>query len=241
MVSSYLDLIQRLWKYNEEKHFGSSVLSIYFYVLKLGYEQNSYSVSISDIKIAKELGLTRKTVKVSKEKLQNAGVIKCVTRNGLACTYTIILDYFYQTTESEIKPQDTVVGNDHRIHSFEQIEVNAIRSIVRKTGFKQKTEDPAPVGLYTGNSVAIPTLDEFFNYVKTLALYEPSFDEGVKLKYDNWVKNDWKNNLNRPISDWRATIKNSLPYWKHSERKNSSPAPLIPNIQRFKIQSASEE
>lgn len=242
MVSNYLDLIQRFWEYNEEKPLGSTPLLIYFYLLKLGYDQNSYSVSVSDIRVAKELGLTRKTVKVTKEKLQNSGVIKYVTKNGLACTYTIIPDYFYQTTESAITLQDTARGNDHLMHSVEQIEVKPTRSIVRKTGkFKQKTEEPTPVGLCNGNSVAIPSLEEFFNYVRTLPFYEPSLDERVRLKYDNWIKNDWKNNFDRPISDWKSTIKNSLPYLKHSARKNSAPVQLIPNIKRFIIKSNSEE
>lgn len=242
MISNYHNLIQRFWEYNKGQPLGSTALLIYFYLLKLGHDQNSYSVSISDIKVGKELGLTRKTVKVTKEKLQNSGVIKYVTKNGLACTYTIIPDYLFQTLESETKPADTSIPKVHQTRK-RQKEIKSSDAVVHKIQNPEcSIEKWAPeTRSHKRKSTPIPTLEQVYSYVKSLQMYDSSLDEPVKLKYLDWINNGWKNNFNRPISDWKSTIKNSLPYLQSSSKSNTILIPTIPTIKRIKISSNSEE
>lgn len=242
MIRNYHNLIQRFWEYNKSQPLGSTALLIYFYLLKLGHDQNSYSVSISDIKVGKELGLTRKTVKVTKEKLQNSGVIKYVTKNGLACTYTIIPDYLFQTLESETKPADTSILRVHQTRK-RQKEIKISDAVVHKIQNPERSIEkwPPETRLHKRKSTPIPTLEQVYSYVKSLQMYDSSLDEPVKLKYLDWINNGWKNNFNRPISDWKSTIKNSLPYLQSSSKSNTVLIPTIPTIKRIKTSSNSEE
>ena len=34
----------------------------------------------------------------------------------------------------------------------------------------------------------------------------------LKLKYDSWVENGWKNGNDKPIKNWRSTLTNTLPF-----------------------------
>ncbi len=242
MISNYHNLIQRFWEYNNGQPLGSTALLIYFYLLKLGHDQNSYSVSISDIKVAKELGLTRKTVKVTKEKLQNSGVINYVTKNGLACTYTIIPDYLFQTLESETKPPDTSIPKVHQPR-IRQKDIKISDAVGPKIQSPECSIEkwPPETRLHKRKSAPIPTLEQVYSYVKSLQMYDSSLDEPVKMKYLDWINNGWKNNFNRPISDWKSTIKNALPYLQSRSKSNTVLIPPIPTIRRIKATSNSEE
>ena len=81
----YLELIQRFWDFNKTAKISSTEISLYFYLLKMGYENDSYDFKISDIELGKELGLTRKTIKSTKGKLKNLGLIQFQSKNGLPC------------------------------------------------------------------------------------------------------------------------------------------------------------
>ena len=93
MKMTYLELIQRFWDFNHKNQIGSTGISMYLYLLKIGYEKESYDFHISDVGASKELGLTRKTIKSIKEKLKNFGLIEFQTKNGLPCYYRLLLDY----------------------------------------------------------------------------------------------------------------------------------------------------
>ena len=62
----------------------------------------------------------------------------------------------------------------------------------------------------------IPSLDEFMRYAKSLESYESELDLNISEKYENWKNNGWKNTFNRPISNWKSTLKSTLPYLKNT-------------------------
>lgn len=56
----------------------------------------------------------------------------------------------------------------------------------------------------------IPTLDEFVNYAVEK---EPLIDKNaVKLKYEAWVENGWKNGNGAVIKNWKSNLNNTIPY-----------------------------
>ena len=78
----------------------------------------------------------------------------------------------------------------------------------------------------------IPSLDEFIEYAKSLEGYEAELDLNISKKYESWINNGWKNTSNRPISNWKSTLKSTLPYLKNTSGENSLSLQDIPNIKR---------
>lgn len=66
----------------------------------------------------------------------------------------------------------------------------------------------------------IPTFNEFFDYVKTLSQYNISFDYAIKVKYNSWVDNNWRDGKENEIKNWKNKIKNTFPYMKVIEDPN---------------------
>ena len=62
----------------------------------------------------------------------------------------------------------------------------------------------------------IPTLDEFINYGLSK---NPKIKESLKLKYEAWVVNEWKDGNNKDIKNWKLSLLNTIPYLKESEVK----------------------
>ncbi|WBX96506.1 hypothetical protein [Chryseobacterium gambrini] len=98
----YLELIQRFWDFNKIVKISPTEIALYLYLLKIGYEKDRYDFKISDVELARELGLTRVTIKASKDKLKNRGLIQFQTSNGLPCYYrfqALFLDNRFQKSK----------------------------------------------------------------------------------------------------------------------------------------------
>jgi biotin operon repressor len=185
---------------------------MYLYLLKIGYENNRDDFQISDVAISQELGLTRKTVKSTKEKLKSLGLIQFQTKNGLPCNYRLIADYPLQISE----PKN---GIDNELEAEQPI---------------QKTEDSAIPNPSFSSTQNIPSLEKFMEYAKTLENYEPQLDSEIQSKYENWKNNGWKNSTDRPITNWKSTLKSTLPYMKNTTESHQFSIQKIPNIKRPK-------
>jgi hypothetical protein len=54
----------------------------------------------------------------------------------------------------------------------------------------------------------IPAFHDFLAYAKEK---EPSIcEKGLKLKYDSWIENDWKDGNNSKISNWKSKLLNTI-------------------------------
>jgi hypothetical protein len=58
----------------------------------------------------------------------------------------------------------------------------------------------------------IPEFSEFLNYALDKKPKVSQID--LKLKYDSWLTNDWKNGNDKKITNWKAALLNTLPYIK---------------------------
>ena len=72
------------------------------------------------------------------------------------------------------------------------------------------------------NYINIPAYSDFLKYA---ASKKPKLNEDVlKLKYDSWVENDWKDGNDKPIKNWKTKVLNTLPYIEEtSKRVNTNP------------------
>lgn len=200
----YLELIQRFWLFNQNNPLGATAVSMYLYLLKTGYENENYEFKISDIIVGNELKITRKTVKVVKLKLKDSGLIDFSSKNGAACIYKLLLNY----------PTEAIL---HKQNDLKVDENNITKLIVEESVCLPKNA---------------PSLNEFLTYVKTLKTYESQIETKVIMKYNSWLQNDWcSDNTNRPINNWKATIKSVLPYLDKGDT-NEIILNDVPNINR---------
>ena len=236
MQNNYIYLLGKFWDFSEDKQLGSSAILIYLYLLKEAFNRNNARFSISDVQISKNLNLTKKTVKVNKDILLKNGLIDFKTRNAVPCNYQIITDYPLETDNSnqkiekkiaviqDVKKQDIVKKQSKNIekNSKEDSEQNS----------ENLSKDSPQNNPQKALNKDIPTLEEFLKFAKTLNSYDDSLVENLKLKYEEWSEKGWKNNFGRLITDWKSTIKNTMPYLKNRSSKNIDSIQSIPNIRR---------
>ena len=64
----------------------------------------------------------------------------------------------------------------------------------------------------------MPEISEMLNFAKTeiekLGHEFSKFEYPVKSKIETWQENGWKDGHNKPIKNWKAKIKNTIPFLK---------------------------
>lgn len=63
--------------------------------------------------------------------------------------------------------------------------------------------------------IYIPEFSEFLSYA--VQQVPNVIQQEVKLKYDSWVVNDWKDGNDKPILNWKSKLNNTLPHIKKHE------------------------
>ncbi|MFN9371950.1 MAG: hypothetical protein ACK6D3_08715 [Planctomycetaceae bacterium] len=70
-----------------------------------------------------------------------------------------------------------------------------------------------PINLLTNKpNNTIPEFTEFLNYALEKKPKVSQID--LKLKYDSWIANNWKNGNDKKITNWKTALLNTLPYIK---------------------------
>jgi len=70
----------------------------------------------------------------------------------------------------------------------------------------------------------IPSEAEFMAYYKTeLAAQFPNLDFQLKAKYETWVDQGWKTGMNKPIKNWKLTMKNTISFLKPVQTNSFEP------------------
>lgn len=212
----YLELIQRFWEFGPKARLSTTATVVYLYLLKQASDNNGYDVVISDVMLSETLGLTRKTIKPAKEVLRNLGLIQYESRKGLSCSYRIVLDYPLQVPAQE-KGQKT--RNNLQAQIVKKSE-NSTLVEPSKIHIPKTTEQKENTLLYNNDAESFktikePSLEEFMAYAHTLDGYEGSMDLDIEEKYALWAGNGWRNNLGKPITNWKSSLKNILPYMKN--------------------------
>lgn len=229
----YQELIQKFWDFNQKAQLSTTAVAIYLYLLKLANDNNGYDVTVSDVAIGGTLGLTRKTVKSAREVLRNSGLVQYKSKNGHSCSYRIVPDYPLQILSQE-KRQKVIIKHNPLTAIAEKNEI--LPSVgLPAISTPETTDQKEKASFYNDKGEPFkmrknPSLEEFLAYAHTLSCYEASMDSDIKEKYALWTGNDWCNNLGKPITNWKSSLKNLLPYIKN--RTDNGPLSLesIPTI-----------
>lgn len=66
------------------------------------------------------------------------------------------------------------------------------------------------------NKIEIPEYNEFISYAREL---KPKvIEQEVRIKYEAWKVNGWKDGYDKPIKNWKVKLLNSLKYFGESEQ-----------------------
>lgn len=228
----YLELIQRFWEFGPKARLSTTATVVYLYLLKRASDNNGYDVVISDVMLSETLGLTRKTIKPAKEALRNLGLIQYESKNGLSCSYRIVLNYSLQIPGQEKVQNNLQAPIVEKSENLPLVELTDI-PIPETTEQKESTILHNNI-LKHFKTTKEPSLKEFMAYAHTLDGYEDSMDSDIEEKYALWAGNGWQNNLGKPITNWKSSLKNILPYMKNKTDKGLFSVESIPNIKHPK-------
>jgi len=128
---NYKNILENFWEVNSKEKLGGTVALLYFFLLKLSNENYQRFFSYSDVQICEEIGITRPTIKVVREKLKKAGLITYQTKRFHSCEYKIIIpklnnEFFYSNKISKTNEGDNSKSEDNINTDFSEPTVDEL-------------------------------------------------------------------------------------------------------------------
>lgn len=238
---NYLDLLHKLWEYNQNEPLGATPIAMYLFLLETWNKNNGADFKVSDILICEKLLLTRPTVKATKEKLRNCGLIYYETQNGLPSYYRMILDYT-SLRKGEKPGKDVAERNQKPVATIEKPKIDPpVELPVEKPEIvifpSQKLAGPM---IITDNK-SIPPIAEVFDFAKTLPIYNSSLYPRLQKRYEEWVNNGWHTHQNKPITNWKPLVRATLAHMVKPPESGTLSLDQIPSIKPPKAKSTYDE
>lgn len=199
----YLDLLSKFWEYNERLPFGSSAAVVYTFLVHKWYQNKYEDFILSDIELSKELKLAINTIKTVKEKLHAHKLIQFEVKIGHPCSYKLETDFSVPGIENILVPKKDAEKKKER---------NPDSTLKKKIAIPQLPVETEPTKFIPDIIPDIPSFDEFLTHAKSLKNYSTSIDSKIEEKYNNWIENGWKNGYDRPITNWKSSLKSTMPY-----------------------------
>ena len=152
-----------------------------------GLELKVGSIVTSRDLLARETGLTSQQIRTALTKLISTNEITSVT-SSQGTIIQIVSYEKYQVSTNEITNEQPTINQ---------------RATTNNNVKKEKKE------------IYIPNYDEFLAYAVSQV---PNIIQlEVRLKYDSWILNDWKDGNDKKIVNWKSKINNTLPFLKKHE------------------------
>ncbi|MGC4128714.1 MAG: hypothetical protein QM564_03975 [Bergeyella sp.] len=215
---NYSELIRRFWEHNEKQPLGAVAVSLYFFLLEIWAKNDEHDFKLSDTEICERLKITRPTIIALRQKLSNLGMIQYQSQNGLPGQYKILREYppvlsVFENPKKTIPKKKKTAGKPLQKSKIFLNENSSVDNL-------PKISPPTLIPI----SSNIPPLEEFMHYAKALENYVPELENLIEEKYKNWLGNQWKNGYNKPITNWKSSIKNAIPFLQSElESENSAP------------------
>jgi len=136
------------------------------------------------------------------------------------------------------------------LRGFEKIkdtEVIAVPSFQKSNYYNNTASADIQVDVHSGNKedgnkpfapqlsnedIKIPQFAEFLDYAKTLSAYQTELDSAIKDKYKGWKDKGWKSSSDRLITNWKSSLKSTLPFLKDAGHLDQLSLQNIPDIKR---------
>ncbi|RLJ30664.1 hypothetical protein CLU97_0034 [Chryseobacterium sp. 7] len=215
---NYSGLITKFWQYNKKEPVGAITASIYLFLLETWKENEENEFKLSDIEICRYLKITRPTINALRQKLGTLGMIRYQSKNGVPCHYKILLEY------------SPSISNTEKTKEINLKKKKDIKKEPCKTFQNQNISPDQPVKISSSHNQltdAVPSLEMFVEYVKTLENYGPELDILIKEKYSSWHANGWKNGYEKPITNWKSSIKNTIPFLQNELQSSNDGVQIL--------------
>ncbi len=224
----FFERIKSLWSSDGENKISSKTICLYVFLISRLSESENYEALISDQEIKNAFGITQKTIYKSRENLKSLGLIDFKLRNGTPCFYRLETNAIKNISKVVNKTKTNIADEQPVKSKVIQTKPKAKKSIdnVKPKEKEKPKENPKVV-----NS-NIPSFEEFSQLAKTLPKYHPELDISIEGKYEEWISNGWKNGYNKPIINWKASLKNTWPFMLKSLSNYPIDINNIPNIKR---------
>lgn len=183
------------WCFENTDKINSNHTALYFFIIehcnRLGWKER---FGLPTNMTMDALGIKNyKTYAKTFDNLVEWGFIKLIEKSKNQWSATVIA--LVKNTKANTK----ALSKASLKHSLKQVE--SIVSIDK------------PINHITNKPInTIPEFKEFLNYA--LEKKPKVSQTDLKLKYDSWLTNDWKNGNDKKITNWRAALLNTLPYIK---------------------------
>lgn len=142
---------------------------------------------IGRFETSKKIGISSQQLRTSLNKLKSTNEITIKTTNK----YSVVTIINYKNYQDEEK------------------------KATNKTPSKQPTSNQqvtTPKEVKNNKKIYIPTILEFKSYA--FAKGKDIDSELLKLKYESWKVNDWKDGFDKPIKNWKSKLLNTIPHLK---------------------------
>ena len=233
-------LTEKFWKYNEKEPLGAIAVALYFFLLEIWKKNEQNYFSLSDTEICESLKITRPTIITLRQKLVTLGMIQYQSKNGLPGHYKILSEYsptLSAFAKLETKNEGSTTKRSQK--TIQKKKKNAEKSLQNIENLQNQnilSNDSLKTPITTSLSNNIPSIEEFLKYAKTLENYLPELENLIKEKYDGWLRNGWKSGYDKPITNWKSSIKNTMPFLKSELQSSNTTSEKIalPTIKRPK-------
>lgn len=148
-------------------------------------------------KAEEELFIDGSTIYKSMQKLELMDMIKIQSNNQFSIVTICKYNEYQQNDNYKVTSKEQPSNNQVTSKEQPSNTTNTLPNVKKDNNVKQ---------------INIPDFEEF----KIYALDKKSNIclENLKLKYDSWIENGWKNGNGKEIKNWKANLLNTLPYIK---------------------------
>lgn len=119
--------------------------------------------------------------------------------------------------------QDAYIRRNNKCITYDGLLLHLISLGIRKQSNGSKKDNKnlqSKVEDTKEDKSKVNVIPEFSVFLSYAIEQKPKVDNHlVKLKYDSWVANDWKDGNNNKIKNWKSKLNNTLPFI--SEKKNT--------------------
>ena len=149
--------------------------------------------------LSESAGMSEQTLRTCLDRLKSTNEITIKSTNKYSILTVCNYDT-YQSKKSEANQQSNQQVTNKQPSTNQQVTTNK----------KVKNDN---------NEKKIPPFDLFKKYAIEK---KPNIDIHVlKLKYEAWILNDWKDGNNNPIKNWKVKLLNTIPYLNETKAGES--------------------
>ncbi|MEC5395239.1 hypothetical protein [Bergeyella sp. RCAD1439] len=215
-------LYQKFFQYNRKEPLEPNLYVLYITLLEIWIENNTNPFEASTHDLLPRVNMSRATINRTKFLLKQKGLIEYSSQKGGANKFTLV-EINEEVEIPQIEPEKLQMPQ-MEVPKIEQPLENAQKATVV---IPELPKEETPKSKIISNAKDIPPFSEVLNFAKTIKIYNDSMEIYLQSKYDSWVENGWRNGFDKPITNWKSSIRNTIPHLNKTKNTTSISIPTI--------------